>query len=138
MCQQPPGDVLRAPSLYNEPLRLRLLRCCKDQRLRFRDALRGVLPNDLAHNEVAVRRTFLLSQGVEMGLIQRRIVGQDNPMTEITLAHLARQMERLLTAMKGMREEMGSIYAELNSMRAEMANMRDDMRSMRDEIRALE
>jgi len=32
----------------------------------------------------------------------------------------ARRMERLLTEMQGMREEMGSIYAELNSMRAEM------------------
>ena len=30
---------------------------------------------------------------------------------------LARQMERLLTEMQGVREEMGSIYAELNSMR---------------------
>ena len=46
-------------------------------------------------------------------------------------------MERLLTEMQGMREELGSIYAELNSMRAEMANMCDDMRSKRDEIRAL-
>jgi hypothetical protein len=43
---------------------------------------------------------------------------------------LARQMERVLTKMQGMREEMGSIYAELNSMRAEMANMRDEIRAL--------
>jgi hypothetical protein len=43
---------------------------------------------------------------------------------------LARQMERLLTEMQGVREEMGSIYAELNSVRAEMANMRDQIRAL--------
>ena len=37
-------------------------------------------------------------------------------MADIDLDFLARQMERLLTEMQGMREEMGSIYAELNSM----------------------
>ena len=42
---------------------------------------------------------------------------------------LARQMERLLTEMQGMREEMGSIYAELNR-RSEMANMRDEIRAL--------
>ena len=47
-------------------------------------------------------------------------------MADIDLDFLARQMERLLTEMQGMREEMGSIYAELNSTRSEMANMRDD------------
>ena len=41
-------------------------------------------------------------------------------MADIDLDFLARRMERLLTEMQGMREEMGSIYAELNSMRAEM------------------
>jgi hypothetical protein len=39
-------------------------------------------------------------------------------------------MERILTEMQCMREEMGSIYAELNSMRAEMANMRDEIRAL--------
>ena len=51
-------------------------------------------------------------------------------MADIDLDFLARQMERLLTEMQGMREEMGSIYAELNSMRAEMANMRDEIRAL--------
>ena len=37
-------------------------------------------------------------------------------MADIDLTVLARQMERLLTEMQGMREEMGSIYAELNSI----------------------
>jgi hypothetical protein len=32
-------------------------------------------------------------------------------MADIDLDFLARQMERLLTEMQGMREEMGSIYA---------------------------
>ena len=38
-------------------------------------------------------------------------------MADIDLDFLARRMERLLTEMQGMREEMGSIYAELNSLR---------------------
>ena len=50
-------------------------------------------------------------------------------MADIDLTVLARQMDRLLTEMQGMREEMGSIYAELNSMRAE-ANMRDEIRAL--------
>ena len=51
-------------------------------------------------------------------------------MADIDPDILARQMERLLTEMQGMREEMGSIYAELNSVRAEMANMRDEIRAL--------
>ena len=41
-------------------------------------------------------------------------------MADIDLDFLARQMERPLTEMQDMREEIGSLYAELNSMRDEI------------------